>query len=102
MRFFAKLTFICNICFVIYVVLRIVEMGKKAKGNTDQLIQLPWLQNTAVILGWSAVVVNSLFCLAALIVLATGKKDFFKSWIVIANFIFLIVQLLYFSGIIRI
>ena len=67
MRFFSKITVILNMCFIIAVVLWYVEMSQKANGNNNLALPLPWLEGIFVILGYGAIVVNTLFLLLTFI-----------------------------------
>ena len=61
MRFFTKLVFICNCCFIAAAVLRLVELAKRSSGNYEPAIQLPALEGTIVVLGYTAILFNSIF-----------------------------------------
>ena len=61
MRFFAKVIFICNCCFILSVILRWVENANKQKGNFDGVIKLQPLESTIVILGYTAIIFNFIF-----------------------------------------
>lgn len=67
MRFFSKFTVLCNVCFLASVVLWYFEVHNKPPGSTDQVIPLSWLEGSLVILGYGAIIVNTLFLLLALI-----------------------------------
>jgi hypothetical protein len=87
MRFFSKITVLCNICFLLAVVLRYVETFKKPAGSTDQVIPLPWLEGTLVILGYGAIIVNTLFLLLAFIFVAFKMTVKIPRWIIIFNIV---------------
>ena len=96
MKFFARVVFICNLCFLASAVMRYIETGQKAIGKSDQLISLPWLQNILVILGYSAFFVSILFALVFLLLWLFKKSHLISRWLVIANLAFLIIQFIYF------
>lgn len=96
MRLFSKIVFIFNLCFIISVILRFVELGYKAKGNTDQAIPLPLVEGTIAILGQLAIVVNAVFFIITLYLLVSKKIKQIPAWIVIFNFIALLAQVYWF------
>ena len=62
MRFFSRVVFICNICFLVSLVFRLVELGMKKGGNNNAVIPLPVLEGSIVILGFTvAVILNAAF-----------------------------------------
>ncbi len=114
MRFFAKLAIICNMCFVLSVVLRLVDIFFQKKGKYDGALQLQPLKSTIIILGYGAIFVNLFFCIAFLISTFLLKKNNSLTLPSLANqlplattqkllnftaiicFIFLFIQLYYF------
>lgn len=96
MRFFSKVIFVCNICFILSIILRYVERNSTAKGGTDQAIPLPFVEGALAVLGQLAIVFNLLFCLTVLILFLFRKTQQIKGWIVIANIVFLIIQVFYY------
>ena len=89
MRFFSKLTFICNCCFLAYVVLWYFEVHSHQRGHEGQVIQLPWLESSLVILGYLAIIVNVFFLLICLIFTSLKVKLKVPGWIIIFNGILL-------------
>lgn len=96
MRFFAKIVFVCNLCFVAMVIFHFVEKSNKAKGNTDQAIPLPFIEGSIAVLGELAIIVNIFFCAIALVLLLIKKIKQIPLWIVIFNFIILLAQVYWF------
>jgi hypothetical protein len=96
MRFFAKIVFICNLCFIASVILRFVEKSNKAKGITDNAIPLPFLEGTIAVLGELAMIINIFFCAIALILIVMKKIKQIPLWMVIFNFIILLAQVYWF------
>lgn len=96
MRFFSKLLFICNICFIAAVIIRFIEKGRKAGGNTDAIIKLQPLENTLIVLGYSAIFLNIFFLIAIIYRLANGTLKTLPGWIVIFNLLIFTIQLFYF------
>lgn len=93
MKFFFRVAMIANICFVITVILRYVEIGQSAKGN-DELITLGPVQSILIILGYCSILVNLLF------LLAWGFLKMMKSSAPVKHLIwisvFFVLQLIYF------
>lgn len=86
-RFFSRVAFICNICFL-------------AASFTQWLPALPdnALLSDIIILGYLvSVVVNLLVNLALILVLLTGRlrKTGVPVWLLIVNFVFFIVQIVW-------
>ncbi len=96
MRFFSRIVLICNVCFIIAVILRFVELLKKEKGDFDSAIPLKPLESTLVILGYSAIFVNLIFFFFTLYLLATKKIKLIPHWIVLFNICILPLQVYYF------
>jgi hypothetical protein len=96
MRFFSRVTFICNICFIIAIILRWVEIGRRAKGNFNGAIQFQPLEATLVILGYGAVFINLFFFLFAIFWLLTKKLQLIPRWIVLFNILILPFQVYFF------
>jgi hypothetical protein len=96
MKFFSKLVFICNLCFVAAVILRWVEMAKqKTEGFNGQLVAKP-LQSTLVVLGYGAIFINLIFLLAYFFVIIAKRGKQIPKWLVISNIIFFLLQVYYF------
>ena len=85
MRFFSKLTIFCNICFLVAVVIWYVEMNKKHTEGNGQLIPLPWLEGTLVIIGYGAIIINLFFLLVVFIIKSFQINVQIPAWIIIFN-----------------
>ena len=96
MRVFSKIVFIFNACFIAAAILRLVEMVKRSQGNINAAIPLPFLENTLVLLGYSAIFINVVFALLSLYWLASRKFNLLPRWIVLFNLVMFPVQLCYF------
>ena len=96
MRFFSKLTFICNICFIAAVIYRFADVAKQENRHLNALMPLEPLQGSIVLLGYGSILINFIFILFAL----TGKKGLiaqsFSQKIFLANLSFLPLQIGYF------
>lgn len=87
MRFFSKFTVLCNICFLLAVVFWYMEMHNKYQGNNEQVLPLPWLEGSLVILGYGAIIVNALFLLLYFIFISFKMSIKIPKWIIIFNVI---------------
>ncbi len=88
MKFFSKLTIICNICFLASVVLWYVEMhSSKGSGSDYRLIELPWLENVLVILGYGAIIINLFFLLVMFIYTAFSIRHAVPKWMTVFSII---------------
>lgn len=96
MKFFSKITFICNLCFVASVILRFVENAKKKDVDFTGLVLAKPLESTLVVLGYTAILVNALFLLAYVFAAAAKKTKQIPKWIVITNLVFFVLQVYYF------
>lgn len=95
MRFFAKFTAICNICFLVYVVLRYVEIHQSKHGSNGALIPLPYLQNILVILGFLAIFINFVFNLLVLLGVVLKRPLKVSKGLLWFNFALLLLELIY-------
>ncbi len=96
MRFFSRIVFICNCCFIAAVILRWVEIVSKKKGNGNGAIQLQPLESTIVVLGYGAIVVNFFFNIIVLLLLVQKKQPQVAQWQLWFNFLCLLAQVYYF------
>jgi hypothetical protein len=96
MRFFSKITCICNACFLVSILLRLLENAKRQKGNFNGVIKLQPLESTVVILGYGAIVVNFFFFIAALNYILSGRIKQLSLWIVLFNLVLFPIQIFYF------
>ncbi len=96
MKLFSKIAFICNVSFVLFILLGYIEMSNKKNKIDDNIIPLPFVTSILVILGQFAVFLNLIFCFIALILLLSKKMQHVPRWLVVANYLFLLVQVYYF------
>lgn len=96
LRFFSRVIFICNLCFIAAVILRWVENANKKKGSFDGAIKLQPLESTIVILGYGAIIFNLIFNITILVLLLLEKKSGMPKWLIWFNFLLLITQVYYF------
>ena len=96
LRFFSKIIFICNLCFIAAVILRWVENANKKKGDFDGVIKLQPLESTIVVLGYGAIIFNFIFNIIILALLILKKQPLVPRWLIWFNFLILIIQVYYF------
>lgn len=93
MRFFTRVVAICNICFILAVILRAIELSKRAVGNTNGAIPFQPLESTIVILGYGAILVNFLYLPFVLLSWRKQRLNQLPRWIVLFNLLMLPVQI---------
>lgn len=96
MRFFSKLVVIANICFIISMILRYVELNDHKHGRNDVAVALPFGQSELVILGYSSILINFVFFFACLLTFFINKGRTIPKWIYIFNGLIFIYQVLFF------
>ncbi len=96
MRFFSKIAFISNLGFIAFIILGYVEFNQKKSGLQDNLIPLPFVTGTLVVLGIMALFINIVFCIFSVYYLLRKKQQLMPVWILAANLIMLLVQVFYF------
>lgn len=96
MKLFSKLAFICNVSFVLFICFGYIELSRRQNKNDDNILPLPFVTGTLVILGQLAIFLNFIFCLVTLLLLVLKKRKPVPQWVVIINFIFLLIQFYYF------
>ena len=96
MRLFARVVFICNCCFIIAVILRLVEQAKRAKGNFNGAIPFQPLESTLVILGYGAIFINIVFVFISLYLLLRKRLHSLPRWLVLFNLAIFPLQVYYF------
>lgn len=100
MRFFSKIAVLFNACFLIYIVLWYIEKHNNYEGNATQILPLPWLEGTFVILGYTAIIVNVLFLLLTFVFYSLKMNIKIPRWIIIFNIIIFCCQV-YFHFILK-
>ena len=96
MKFFSKVVFICNGCFILAVLLRWIENAHKKNGNFNGSIQIQPLESSIVVLGYSAIVINALLNIILLTLLFTRYNHSVAKWLIWVNSVLLFVQIYYF------
>ncbi len=96
MRFFSKFVTICNICFVIVVILHFMEYRKNLQANNNSITSLTWIENVLVILGYGAFFINIIFLAASFIFFIIKKENAVPKWMLLFTMLIFSFQLLYF------
>ncbi len=97
MRLFSKIAFLCNICFIVAAMLRLVELGMRSNGNNNAIIPLPFIEGTIVILGlFISVFLNIFFLISVLFLKISKQPVLFSKFLLWFNIILLPVQIFYF------
>ncbi len=73
-----------------------MELKKAAHGNSDIVIPVPFLKNLIITLGFTAIIINLAMNLVYLMLMLSADSKKISSWLAIANFLFLILQVYYF------
>jgi hypothetical protein len=97
MKFFSKVVFLCNLCFVAFIVLRQLGNGSDVTGNKEAIAPLPALEGTLVVLGVASVLINFIFIIVCGIFLLVKKQIPVARWLVWVNLLFLLLQFIYFK-----
>ena len=100
MRFFSKITVLFNVSFIFGVVFWFIEKHNTHEGSTQQILPLPWLEGTFVILGYGAIFINLLFLLLYFIFVSLKMNIKMPKWIIIFNVIIFCCQV-YFHFILK-
>ncbi|GAB2819834.1 hypothetical protein [Ferruginibacter profundus] len=93
MKFFSKFVLLCNLCFIVTVVMHFVELHDKVKGKSDVAVPLQFVEGTMAVLGLISIMVNAVFCLIVLGLMAAKKIQQIPLWIVVFNFIALLAEI---------
>jgi uncharacterized integral membrane protein len=96
MRFFSKFAFICNLCFIVTVVIQCIDTVNKGKGNVDVALPLGFFKGPLVILGFVSLLVSAVFCFFVLVSRVAKSQTKLPRWIVIFNFIALLAEIYWF------
>ena len=95
-NFLLRFTFLCNIAFLLFVFFRWLEMKKPVNGGGDKLVAVPFFKDLVITLGVSAIVINLLMNVFYVLFLVRGKSNNIPVWLPLINFLFLLVQVIYF------
>ena len=96
MKFFSKITFICNLSFLVFIALSFIELSNKKASSAYGILPLPFITGSLVILGQFAIFLNLIFNLITAVFFIFKKQLAIAQWLLIVNFLFLLMQLYYF------
>lgn len=96
MRVFSKFVFICNLCFIVSVVLRWIESRQRGNGNFNGAIPFQPLEASIVVLGYSAILINVVFFLLAGIYYRRPFVQAISRKILLFNLVIFPIQVYYF------
>ena len=97
MRFFSKLVFICNLCFLGVVIFRWIEITNEQHKYLGEALTFQPLVSTLAILGYGGVILNFIFNIICLLLLVFKKPQPVAKWLIWINLLFLILQVIYFK-----
>ena len=92
LSFLSKFTFLCNLAFLIFAALNIFGSGNAGASGKSAPPEFDFFKNIIITLGFSAIVVNLLMCIAYASVLMAGKKALIPKWLPAINFLLLLFQ----------
>ncbi len=97
MRIFSKIVFICNICFIVAAVIRLIDIGLKKNGSSEALIPLPFVVATIAVLGtFVSFILNVVFAGVFAVKKFSKKIIEINTFIVYFNLIMLPIEIWYF------
>jgi hypothetical protein len=73
--------------------MHLIDMSNKAKGRAGVAIPLPFVEGTLAVLGLLSLLVNAIFCVVMIVLMAAKKGKQIPRWIVIFNFIALLAEI---------
>ena len=94
--FFSRFAMICNISFVVYLILKELEIRRHASGQGDVAVPVPYLKDIIITLGVAAIFINMAMCIVYITLISVKKKRLVPKWMAIINTLFLIFQFWYF------
>ncbi len=97
MRTFSKVVFICNICFIVAAVIRLIDIGLKKNGSSEALIPLPFVVATIAVLGtFVSFILNVVFAGVFTVKKLSKKIIEIPAFLIYFNLIMLPVEIWYF------
>lgn len=96
MRFFSRLVFILNVCFILSVILRLMEMHAEPKPGSAGILGFQPLESTIAILGYLAIFINVVFFLIFLVQFPARRMNGLSRLVVFFNLIMFPAQIYYF------
>ena len=95
MHFFARLVFICNICFLIALVMRLVDISAEAHNKYETPLGSQPIIGIILILYFISIFLNCLFLVVCLIRVIAKKTMFVPRWLLIVNVLLFPLQVYY-------
>ena len=96
LRFLSKLVLICNGCFAVSVIMRVLERRAVHEAGAASLSPLPFYLQWMLILGVAAVLLNLLFLLLCGAYAISRKPLPFSRWLLWLNALFFVFELVYY------
>lgn len=90
--FLSKFTLICNLAFLVFIFFNLHGSPPPGSGAKDIVFPIPFFKDVIIILGFSAIVVNSLMCLTYAFFVLSGKSRLLPKWVALLNFLFILVE----------
>lgn len=94
MQFLNKLACICNFCFLLTFAMHFINVTNPAKENVAEPQSII---SMILILGYGAIILNVFVNLINTFLLIKRSENPTPQWLMIANFIFLLAEIAYFS-----
>ena len=94
-RFLSRFTFICNLSFLACIIFRLLEVQKPVNAKAGDMIPIPIVENILITLGYTAILFNIIMNIIYLALLISKRLNV-PRWLVITNFIFLVLEVYYF------
>ncbi|MBA2561844.1 MAG: hypothetical protein H0V14_02850, partial [Chitinophagaceae bacterium] len=73
-----------------------LEIKKPVEVPGDRVVNIPFFKDLIVTLGFMAIIINLIMNIIYFIFLLTGKLKVFPRWLIVSNFLFLLLQICYF------
>ena len=94
--FFSRFAIICNIAFLLFILLGKMEAKKPVTTGRDTVVAVSYFKDIIITLGVAAIIVNLIMCIVYSVLVVTHKQNMIPKWLAIVNSLFLILQFLYF------
>ncbi len=96
MRFYSRVVLICNICFLLVVVLHVLRLSKKADAVFDGGLIFQPVISTIAVLGYIvAIFLNFFFLVLCIYGVKRKKIHMIPRWIVLTNLVIFPLQVYY-------
>jgi hypothetical protein len=96
MRTFSKIVFICNCCFIVAVIMRLIELSLKKSGNPEAIMPLDSVVGSILVLGLIlSLILDIVFLFVVSIKKAMQKPLLIPKFILYFNLIMLPIEIWY-------